>query len=222
MTNVAFKGFPCYPFEGGRGFLIADVKIECNTAEHSGVTSLAWIAVIVYPVGLMATNLMLLLKARKAIIHGKHTPLSRSIAFLYEEYDVACFWWEIAEMLRKFLLVGLFVTIEPGSMTQIALATIITAIFLLVQLQAKPYKNLSDDFLACVCSFALQMVFFCRSSAPSPPHTKHPRCSFACSYWHHLSHDPVACSYVPLPIFVCIASSTSILNSQIHRTSSRR
>ena len=36
----------------------------------------------------MATNLMLLIKARNAIIDGKPTPLSRSIAFLYREYDV--------------------------------------------------------------------------------------------------------------------------------------
>ena len=75
--------------------------------------------------------------------------------------QVTCFWWEIAEMLRKFLLVGLFVVIEPGSVTQIALATIVTAVFLLVQLQSKPYKSASDDFLASAASFALLMLFIC-------------------------------------------------------------
>ena len=42
-----------------------------------------------------------LLTARKAIVSGKHTPLSRSIAFLYKEFDAGCFWWELAEMLRR-------------------------------------------------------------------------------------------------------------------------
>ena len=64
-------------------------------------------------------------------------------------------------MLRKFLLVGLFVTIAPGSITQIALATIVSAIFMLIQLQTKPYKSSSDDFLASSSSFALLMLFFC-------------------------------------------------------------
>ena len=64
-------------------------------------------------------------------------------------------------MLRKFLLVGLFVVIEPGSVTQIALATIVTAVFLLVQLQSKPYKSASDDFLALAASFAMLMLFIC-------------------------------------------------------------
>ena len=86
VTNVAFEGFPCYSFEGGRGWLIADVSIECNTPDHDSATALAWVAVIVYPVGLMVGNLFLLFLARNAIIDGKETPLSRSIAFLYREY----------------------------------------------------------------------------------------------------------------------------------------
>ena len=72
-------------------------------------------------------------------------------------------------MLRKFLLVGLFVTIKPGSIMQIALATIVTAVFLLVQLQAKPYKNASDDYLASSASFAMLMLFVCSVLFPSTP-----------------------------------------------------
>ena len=64
-------------------------------------------------------------------------------------------------MLRKFLLVGLFVMLAPGTITQIAIATIVCAVFLLIQTQAKPFKNESDDYLATASSFALLMLFFC-------------------------------------------------------------
>ena len=37
------------------------------------------------------------------------------------------------EMLRKFLLVGLFVTLVPGSILQITIGTIVAAAFLMVQ-----------------------------------------------------------------------------------------
>ena len=40
-------------------------------------------------------------------------------------------------MLRKFLLVGLYVVIKPGSITQITIGTVTCAIFLMIQLQAK-------------------------------------------------------------------------------------
>lgn len=88
VTNVAFEGFPSYTFADGRAFLIADVSIESGTSDAAFSTMLAWIAVLIYPVGLMAVNLLLLVLARGAIIDNKPTPLSRSIAFLYREYDV--------------------------------------------------------------------------------------------------------------------------------------
>ena len=83
VTRVAFEGFPCYEFGNGRGWLMADVSIECNTEAYSKVTMLAWTAVIVYPIGMWTFNLVLLLLASRAILSGKHTPLSRSISFLY-------------------------------------------------------------------------------------------------------------------------------------------
>ena len=64
-------------------------------------------------------------------------------------------------MLRRFLLVGLFVTLMPGSITQIAIGTITSAVYLMIQLQAKPYKNISDDYLASASSFSMTMVFLC-------------------------------------------------------------
>ena len=64
-------------------------------------------------------------------------------------------------MLRKLLLVGLFVNLEPGSILQIAIGTIVCAVHLLVQLVACPYKNPMDGYLAQGSSFSLMMVFTC-------------------------------------------------------------
>ena len=64
-------------------------------------------------------------------------------------------------MLRKFLIVGLFVVVSPGEITQLAIGTIFCAVYLMIQLQAKPYKNNSDDYLASSASFGLLMVFVC-------------------------------------------------------------
>ena len=73
-----------------------------NTTTLAASTQSTTVAcqVIVYPVGLMVGNLVLLILARNAILDGKDTPLSRSIAFLYREYDLRTYWWEIAEMVR--------------------------------------------------------------------------------------------------------------------------
>lgn len=96
VTKIAFDAFPCYSFEdGARGWLIADVSIECDTPDHAQVKAFAWGAIGAYPVGIWAFCFVLLFKASPAIIAGEQTALSKAIGFLYREYDVSCFWWEL-------------------------------------------------------------------------------------------------------------------------------
>ena len=64
-------------------------------------------------------------------------------------------------MARRLFLIGIMVVIEPGKMTQIAIGTIFSAAFLVVQLIAQPFKKGSDDLLGVSCSFALLMFFVC-------------------------------------------------------------
>lgn len=65
------------------------------------------------------------------------------------------------QMARRFLLVGLFVVVpyRRGSMMQLALATIVCWVYLIVQLVAMPYRTLSDNYLALACSTCLAMLF---------------------------------------------------------------
>jgi hypothetical protein len=111
---VAFEGFTCYWFAPvgdapARGWLRADVSIECNSPEHTSVMAIAWVAVMIYPVGMWFACLALLWKISPVVQTGKHTPLSRSISFLYDEYKVSMYWWSLMDMMRTFLLVGLLV-----------------------------------------------------------------------------------------------------------------
>ena len=101
-------------------------------------------AIVIYPIGLWLLNLRLLLLARQAIVTGKKTPLSKGISFLYKEYGVGSYCWELMEMLRKLILVGFAVVYQPGSILQIVTGTIVCAIYLLLQMQARPYANSSD------------------------------------------------------------------------------
>ena len=66
-------------------------------------------------------------------------------------------------MLRRFLLVGVFVVgpYERGTMMQLALATLVCIMLLCFQLQANPFARTTDDFLAAACSFCLTVCFLC-------------------------------------------------------------
>ena len=57
-----------------------------TSAAHAEAIALAGLAILLYPVGLLALNAVLLLCARRAILSGRPTALSSAIAFLYREY----------------------------------------------------------------------------------------------------------------------------------------
>ena len=118
---------------------------------------------IIYCFGLFALNAMLLFLARKPILAKRPTatPLSRAIRFLYREYEPWAFWWELMEMARRLVLVGIFVLIQRGSIVQIVLGTIFSAVYLLLQMQAAPFHDTGDDYLANGASFSLVVFFIC-------------------------------------------------------------
>ena len=161
VTNVAFDAFGCYTFENAGSYLIADVSIVCGSLEHARARGIAWLAIFLYPIGLFSLNGGLLVLARQAILKEKPTQLSRAIGFLHSEYLPVMYLWELMEMARRFLLVGLF-GIGPyhkGSMMQLAVAALMCVVFLLVQAQAMPYRNQSDNHFGIGCSFALSVLF---------------------------------------------------------------
>ena len=99
ITNIAFDAFPCHEFNESE-WLKADVAIQCGTPEHDDAKALAWVAICLYPIGLLVLNASLLYTARRAIQSTscgveRTTPLSRAISFLHREFEPHLFWWEV-------------------------------------------------------------------------------------------------------------------------------
>lgn len=92
VTNVAFEAFSCYEFEGGSGWLVADVLIKCDTHDHHRAKNVAWLAIALYPVGLIVLNGWLLFSIRHAVGSGMPTTLSRVLAWLHGEFQPHLFW----------------------------------------------------------------------------------------------------------------------------------
>ena len=140
----AFEAFRCYDFGAADGrWLMADVQVACESAEHYAIQLWAWVAIVVYPIGWTITTFMLLITARKAILgEQRPTGLRHALRFVFDEYEPSYFWWEVLEMLRRFLLVGLMsilpTTNHVGSVLQLSIATLFSIFFLMLQLQVRP------------------------------------------------------------------------------------
>lgn len=164
ITRRAFQAFSCHdPFEeDGSSFLRADVSIRCYTSDHDQVKMLAYIAIAIYSGAVWVLFALALARARRAIQTGAQTPLSTAIRYLHGHYERRVFYWELIELLRRLVLVGILL-IAPGQGTieQLAIGTLVAVVYLGVQAIASPFRKPSDDFFATACSMLLAALFVC-------------------------------------------------------------
>ena len=62
-------------------------------------------------------------------------------------------------MLRRLMLVGIFLLLWRGSVTQLVIGNVYSLTHLMLQMQAAPFVDTMDDFLANGCSFLLTAAF---------------------------------------------------------------
>ena len=102
VFSRAFRALDCEEFDDGTRYLRSDYSLDCNDPnEYDRVFSLAWVAIIMFPICVPVLYLTLLLSARKAILTEHPTDLSRSLSFLHHDYVPSMFWWELVETSKK-------------------------------------------------------------------------------------------------------------------------
>ena len=62
-------------------------------------------------------------------------------------------------VLRRLFFVGIMVLVYRGTVAQLVLGIVFSIAFLLLQMQANPFVDTGDDYLANACSFALCLYF---------------------------------------------------------------
>ena len=93
MTTIAFEAFRCYDFGPEGRWLEADVALECDGPAYTRVFVEAWVAGLLYPLGLILLNAALLLPCRRALLKQRHTDFTKAIGFLHREFEPPFFWW---------------------------------------------------------------------------------------------------------------------------------
>ena len=162
VSTVAFRVFDCEDFGAPYGsYLRADYSVHCNVDAYKTMKAVAAVAILIFPIGVPLTYFCLLLKASPAIRSQAPTRFSASLSFLHEDYVPRFFWWEIMEVWRRFLLVGVACVVSPGSLSQLMMGTCVTLVFLVLQVQLRPHKRPEEGSLATADGFFLLIIFFC-------------------------------------------------------------
>jgi len=84
----------------------------------------------------------------------------RRLSGVFAAYRVETWFWELAEMLRKFMMVGLLVLISPGEPAQLGVALLITLFFLFAHLTLQPFCNRQLNQMQAVSQLSLALTLF--------------------------------------------------------------
>ena len=169
VTALAFRLFEdCTTFTDELGesqaFLISDRKhfaVPCPSDELKGAQSTAWLAIFLYPVGVILLSAWLLYLGRSTLLlEQKSTPYTRSISFLHAPFKPTYFYFDLLELAKKLFLIGFASLIEPGTLAQITVAVIVSLLFLVLHLQSLPYRRNMDNILATMVNLSLVLFFF--------------------------------------------------------------
>ena len=110
VTSLAFRTFEaCTTFSDemgeGQSYLVSSRKnfaVACPSDELKHAQSLAWVAIILYPVGVVVLCAWLLYLGRaKLLLDEQSTPYTRSIAFLHAPFVPAYFYFDLLELSKK-------------------------------------------------------------------------------------------------------------------------
>ena len=120
-----FQVFDCQNISG-RFFLRADYSVECFQGEHFYALIVAFICLGVYVIGIPLGFFLYLRKNRK---HLAKPTFAEKFGGLYIAYTASAYWFETFEMIKKIILVGGIVLVDPGSTSQILLGFLVAFTF---------------------------------------------------------------------------------------------
>ena len=116
VSSAAFRAFSCEEFDSGRAYLKADWAVECSTAsrtsdDHEAAKALAYLGILLYPVGVSLLYVLLLVASRNAILRNQPTALSKALGFLVRDFEPAFMWYAAS---RPGTLAGSCLTCNCG------------------------------------------------------------------------------------------------------------
>ncbi|EOD36875.1 hypothetical protein EMIHUDRAFT_201153 [Emiliania huxleyi CCMP1516] len=167
VSASVFSAFHCRRFVVNtdmdtREFLRASLDIECPgdgreaSPEYHELQGLAWALIVLWPIGSLLGLAALFLSIRGAVMHRKPNKWSRAAGLLTRDFKAEFYWWEWLELVRRLLLTGFVLAIpESAAFLRLAVALVVSVLFLISQMLLVPYKAEVIQFLSCAAQLVI-------------------------------------------------------------------
>jgi hypothetical protein len=134
----------------GTSYLVADYTLQCYTPAWNLAVAWCSLWVVAYVAGLPVAVVLAV---------QRHIPALAFVSDGYREHPLTQY-WEVLEMGRKLLLSSAILLFEKGTSMQIAVATVLSVIFLILHALYEPFENPADNRLQTLALVSLFGTYF--------------------------------------------------------------
>lgn len=164
VSASIFKAWHCLSFaydeDEEHSFLAQQLSVRCDgSPEYNNVLVIAWMGILLWPVGMVAMYAAVLLPCRFMLLDNQPaSPLLHATAFLHRDYKAPYFWWEIAALVERTVLTGWLILVDYRyKVLRLLAALMISIAFLTLTLVCRPQKHTLDFSMAA----GVQLLFVC-------------------------------------------------------------
>jgi len=162
VTTTIFAAFPCDTFDDGTSYLRSDYDMSCHSKTYQVMTFYAGVMLLLYPVGILTLYSKILINnkelIKKTVEEREDDSELMSKGFLFENYKPACWWFEIAETVRRLLLTSVLGLIEPGTDSQLAIGIVISFVGFGLSCTFLPYLEKRDNLVSILSSTQIFVI----------------------------------------------------------------
>jgi hypothetical protein len=80
--------------------------------------------------------------------------------FIYRMYTPDCWFWELIEMIRKFILTAAMLLVQDKSLAQLIAALGVSVFFLVAHVASFPFVKSSSNMLQSLCLLSVLVTLF--------------------------------------------------------------
>ena len=143
VSNKIFQTFGCDELDDGESYLRADYSLSCRTSRHSWHNAYALVMVLVYPVGIAAAFMWLLVSRRRDLVKSDREAMVhlKPLNAIWAAYKPCRYYFEIIECIRRVALTAIAAFIPPHGIASVSAALLCAVVFVFISEVLSPFKR---------------------------------------------------------------------------------
>mmetsp|Transcript_39830 Transcript_39830/g.51340 ORF Transcript_39830/g.51340 Transcript_39830/m.51340 type:complete len:288 (-) Transcript_39830:384-1247(-) len=179
VTMKQLQGLDCIPFKhNGSSYLRVDTSVDCNSDAYLVFKIIDILCFTIYQ--FIPVIWMLLLYRQRSTLHvpsgteaelalneRDSNPALAHLLFLFKDYKGDKWWFEVAEMYRRIMFIGVLPLFTPNASKRASLGCIFSIMSFVYFREEEPFREAFTNSIACIAQITILLTFYTALSIAS-------------------------------------------------------